>query len=209
MRRDSKFLDQVARRLVHDVEEDLRSFLRLDRLDPQLVALLYLQVRGVIERCGDADAIDELALAIYLTASAWQSSPEPPVDFLTAVHSVISRTLASESTNESTKGTAMKIMSGIVLLFLLNAATPVSAEDGAALFRAKCAMCHGPDGAGATAMGKKLGLKPLGSSEVQKKTDAELTAVITSGKGKMPAFGEKLTADQVKALVAHIRTLGS
>lgn len=77
------------------------------------------------------------------------------------------------------------------------------AEGGADTFKAKCVMCHGADG-----KGKMAGTKDLGSAEVQKQSDADLTAVITKGKApKMPAFDGKLTADQIKAVVAYIRTL--
>jgi mono/diheme cytochrome c family protein len=89
---------------------------------------------------------------------------------------------------------------------LLFASVPASGADGAALFKAKCAMCHGPDGSGGTAMGKKLGVRPLGSAEVQKQTDAVLKGIITNGKGKMPAYGGKLSAEEVSALIAQIRT---
>ena len=54
-----------------------------------------------------------------------------------------------------------------------------SAADGAAVFKAKCAMCHGADG---------------------KKVTAD-------GKGKMPAYKSKLSADEITAVVAHIRSL--
>jgi mono/diheme cytochrome c family protein len=42
---------------------------------------------------------------------------------------------------------------------------------------------------------------------VQKRLDAELTKVITSGKGKMPAYGEKMTPAEIESLVAVIRTM--
>ena len=39
-------------------------------------------------------------------------------------------------------------------------------------------------------------------------TDEQLTASITNGKGKvMPAWGKTLSSDQIKGLVAHIRSL--
>lgn len=82
-----------------------------------------------------------------------------------------------------------------------------SLAEGAADFKAKCAMCHGADGKGDTAMGKKFGLKDLGSAEVQGKSDADLTTIITKGKDKMPAYGEKLSKDQIDGLVKYIRTL--
>ncbi len=77
---------------------------------------------------------------------------------------------------------------------------------GADLFKSKCAMCHGADGTG-SAMGKKMGAHDFTSADVQKMSDTELTDVISKGKNKMPAYGEKLKPEEVKALVAHIRTL--
>jgi cytochrome c5 len=55
-------------------------------------------------------------------------------------------------------------------------------------------------------MGKKLNVKDIGSPEIQKMTDAQLTEIVAKGKNKMPAYDGKLTADQIKALVAHMRT---
>ena len=94
----------------------------------------------------------------------------------------------------------------IVVALLLALALPVAAfADGAATFKAKCAMCHGPDGSGQTTIGKNLKLKDLRSAEVQKLSDAELTKLLTDGKGKMPA--SKLSADDIKAVIAFVRTL--
>ena len=52
-----------------------------------------------------------------------------------------------------------------------------------------------------------MGLKPLGGSEVQAMSDADMTALITDGKGKMPAYKGKLSDAQIKDVVAYIRTL--
>jgi cytochrome c6 len=94
----------------------------------------------------------------------------------------------------------------VVLLALAAFAFTVhAADDAAALFKSKCAMCHGATGGGDTPMGKKLALKPLASEEVQKKSDADLTKLIAEGKGKMPAFAAKLTAAQIKDVVTLIR----
>jgi mono/diheme cytochrome c family protein len=95
----------------------------------------------------------------------------------------------------------------LLTLALLTLAPALYAADGAATFKAKCAMCHGPDGAGQTAMGKNLKLRDLRSAEVQKQTDAELVKWITDGKGKMPAYKGKLTPVEINAVVAFIRTL--
>ena len=79
--------------------------------------------------------------------------------------------------------------------------------DGPATFKAKCAACHGADGSGDTSMGKSLKLRDLRSADVQKQSDADLTGIITNGKGKMPSYKGKLTDDQIKAVVATIRDL--
>lgn len=97
---------------------------------------------------------------------------------------------------------------GVVLvaaLFLI--AVPLPAQDAAALYKTKCAACHGPDGKAETAIGKANKLRDLGSAEVQKQSDDELSAIMTNGKGKMPAYGKSLKPEQVKELVAYIRSL--
>jgi cytochrome c6 len=95
----------------------------------------------------------------------------------------------------------------LVASALLFIGLPAHAQDGAALFKTKCAACHGADGKGDNSMGKALKLRDLGSDDVQKQTDAELTDIITNGKGKMSAYKGKLTDDQIKSLVAFTRSL--
>ena len=82
-----------------------------------------------------------------------------------------------------------------------------AAAGGADIYKAKCAMCHGADGSGHTGMGKSMGLKPLSSPDVQNVSDADLTALITDGKGKMPAYKGKLSDADISAVVKYIRTL--
>ena len=94
----------------------------------------------------------------------------------------------------------------VILAFAMVFST-LSLAQGADTFKAKCAMCHGPDGKGDTAMGKKFAVKDLGSAEVQSKSDADLTTIITKGKDKMPAYDGKLTNEQIEGLVKFIRTL--
>ncbi len=91
------------------------------------------------------------------------------------------------------------------LVMLALPVTSVFADDGPDLFKSKCAMCHGPDGAGKTTMGEKLKIPDLNSADVQKKTDAELKTIIVKGKNKMPAYETKLTKEQIDNLVACIR----
>ena len=100
-----------------------------------------------------------------------------------------------------------KILTFLCLGSMLLISSTVLAADGAATFKSKCAMCHGPDGSGQTPMGKKLGIRALGSADVQKQTDAELGAIITKGKEKMPSYDGKISAEEISALVKFIRTL--
>lgn len=95
----------------------------------------------------------------------------------------------------------------VAMLILIAAPAVFAAADGAAIYKAKCAACHGPDGSGQTAMGKSLKLRDLRSPDVQKQTDQELSKVTTDGKGKMPAYKGKLTDVEISALVTFIRSL--
>jgi len=99
---------------------------------------------------------------------------------------------------------------GLVILLALGVIAICSssavAQDAAATYKAKCAMCHGPDGKG-SAMGTKMGAHDFTSDEVQKQTDAQLTEIISKGKGKMPAYDGKLKDTEIKDLVAYIRGL--
>jgi mono/diheme cytochrome c family protein len=80
-------------------------------------------------------------------------------------------------------------------------------SDAAKVYKTNCALCHSADGSGDTSSGKALKAKDLRSPDVQGRSDAELAEVIAKGTGKMPAFGQKLSADVIKALVAYIREL--
>jgi mono/diheme cytochrome c family protein len=93
-------------------------------------------------------------------------------------------------------------------LFLCLGSPARAQETGESLFKAKCAMCHGPDAAGKTAMGKALKIPDLHSEDVQKRSNAELTEIITKGKDKMPAYEEKLSKEQITKLVGFVRDLG-
>jgi len=76
------------------------------------------------------------------------------------------------------------------------------AEDGAALYKSKCAACHGAD-----AVGKPAAKIPsLISDDEKKKSDSDLATAIT-GTAKHPAPVKGLAADDAKAIVTYIRTL--
>jgi mono/diheme cytochrome c family protein len=99
----------------------------------------------------------------------------------------------------------MKWLQRVALFsFILALALPqfAVAQSGADTYKAKCAMCHGADGSKTT-----MGSKALNSPDVQKMSDADLTAVIAKGKGKMPAYKGKLTDAQIKDVVGYVKTL--
>ncbi len=101
---------------------------------------------------------------------------------------------------------AIGVAAGALLLAL--ACVPVArGDDAAPLFKQKCAMCHGADGKGDSSMGKTLKVRDLSSADVQKQSDADLTAIITKGKNKMPAYEGKLKPEEIKGLVAYVRSL--
>lgn len=100
-------------------------------------------------------------------------------------------------------------VAAVALAAFALASAPAKADTAAAeaTYKAKCAMCHGPDGKGETATGKMMKVKDFASEDIQKMSDADLSSAISAGKGKMPPF-KTLSADQVKDLVAYVRAFG-
>ena len=107
------------------------------------------------------------------------------------------------------------LLGGAALIFILvtgagnrtraAAAPPASAQD---VYLDKCSVCHGQDGAGNTAKGRKLKVKNVRSPEVQKMGEAEMIEIVGKGKGKdMDGFEKELGADTVKQVVGYYRTL--
>jgi mono/diheme cytochrome c family protein len=92
-----------------------------------------------------------------------------------------------------------------VALFLVLPNLSWAADDGAAIYKAKCAACHGADLAGKPA----AKIPSLVSDGAKKTSDADLTDMIaTGGKDKkaMHAFTNKgVTSDQIKMVVSYIR----
>ncbi|HJR05753.1 MAG TPA: cytochrome c [Pyrinomonadaceae bacterium] len=77
------------------------------------------------------------------------------------------------------------------------------------LYVANCARCHGADGESDTPMGALYGAPNLTDAEWWKKehaSDKRLAASIRDGKGGMPAFGKKLSKEEIAALVRLVKT---
>jgi cytochrome c6 len=94
-----------------------------------------------------------------------------------------------------------------VLALALAAPLAVHAQTAAATYKGKCAGCHGADGKANTGPAKALGAHDFASDEVTKMSDADLIAVVTAGKNKMPAYGKTLKDTEIKDLVAYVREL--
>ena len=106
----------------------------------------------------------------------------------------------------------MKKILIISCALLMAGAVSLRAADAKAIWAKDCAKCHGEDGAGKTKMGEKLGVKDYTDAKVQAEMkDDKMVKAIKEGikaddKTKMKAFSD-LTDDEVKALVAHVRSL--
>jgi cytochrome c6 len=88
-----------------------------------------------------------------------------------------------------------------VVLALLASAAVVRADDAAALFSQKCAVCHGKDGKG-TPAGLKMGAKDLTALKL---SQDEIVKDIANGEGKMPAFKGKLSDEQIQSLAKYVK----
>ena len=97
------------------------------------------------------------------------------------------------------------IMMIALALFLLLPNLSWAGDDGATIYKTKCAACHGADFAGKPA----AKIPSLVSDDAKKASDADLTDMIANGgkdKKAMHAFANKgVTPDQVKMVVSYIR----
>jgi mono/diheme cytochrome c family protein len=83
-----------------------------------------------------------------------------------------------------------------ILLFMALPNLSWAAEDGAALYKANCAMCHGPDAAGKPAMK---------APAVKGKTEADIKKAFENP--KHAAAKKKTNDEQVKAIADYLQTL--
>lgn len=104
----------------------------------------------------------------------------------------------------------MKVNSKHFVILCLAAAfvTPAFAQSsGADIYKAKCLMCHGPDGLANNPAGKALKAVSFKDPAVIKASDDELFTAVKKGKGKMPAENGRLTDSQIKAVIQFVRAL--
>jgi mono/diheme cytochrome c family protein len=106
----------------------------------------------------------------------------------------------------------------VAIGMLAGPAAAASVQEGQQLSIHHCAKCHGKDGKGNGPAIQLLGITtPIANwtdkAQMSKMSDAYLTEIITKG-GKavgksnhMPAFGSKLSGDQIQSMVQYIRSL--
>lgn len=90
----------------------------------------------------------------------------------------------------------------VLVLLVVSITVPAWADatpDGAAIYKSKCAMCHGANGEGKAAMKTAQFPKTLDETAIVK--------VLENGKNKMPSFKAKLSADEMTQVARHVKSL--
>lgn len=104
------------------------------------------------------------------------------------------------------------LAAGILTLAVAFSGTAMAA-DGAAVYKAKCAMCHGADG-----QGGPMGAKMTGNDFIKKGSDADISGVLKNGRAaaakkykdiKMDMPKQTLNDDETKAVIAHIKGIAA
>ena len=103
---------------------------------------------------------------------------------------------------------AHKLLLSLAIAFFLSSSSSARADDAASLYKAKCAGLPWPP-MGPGRPSAQAGRARLRIGRRAKNADAELTEIITNGKNKMPAYAKTLKPDDVKGLVAFIRSLAA
>jgi len=124
----------------------------------------------------------------------------------------------------SYSGVAMQMRSAIVKISVIGAVavgsffvfmkpaasgSPVAViDDGGQIYGTKCAGCHGADGKGNERL--KGRVPDFTNADWQKKhSDDEFTQIIKEGKRPMPPFKDKLSDDEIKAVIGKVRSFAS
>ena len=108
---------------------------------------------------------------------------------------------------------SLSLFTWLLLLFFTSSITLRAQEagkspSGSTIFKSKCALCHGADGAGTTPLGKQLQAANLRSKDVQKLSDADMHRIIHDGQANMPAFADQLSNEEISQVIRYIRALG-
>ncbi len=94
----------------------------------------------------------------------------------------------------------------LAAVVLLAGAVGFAQSSGEETYKAKCQSCHGAEGVPNPGIAKAMGVKPASDPSVKSLSEAQMIAVTTDGKGKMPAYKGKLSDADIKASVDYFRT---
>jgi mono/diheme cytochrome c family protein len=98
------------------------------------------------------------------------------------------------------------IRSQFVLAAVIAVASIGFAQDGGAIYKSKCAACHGATGTPSAGMAKMMGIKPVSDPAMSGLSADQVAVAVKDGKGKMkPVAG--LSDAEVKAVAAYFKTL--
>jgi cytochrome c6 len=105
----------------------------------------------------------------------------------------------------------MRKIASLIALCLAASALSARAADAKENWEKNCQKCHGADGKGETAMGKKLKIKDYTDAKVQAEMkDEAMVKMIKEGKKEgdktlMKAYADVFSDTEVKDLVAFVR----
>lgn len=103
--------------------------------------------------------------------------------------------------------TLLPVLAGCLLALTAGTA---SATDGFALYEQHCAKCHGKSGKADTWRGRLSFAENFTDARFQQnESNDDILAAINRGPGVMPAFEEKLSLDERRALVQVLRSFGA
>ncbi len=94
----------------------------------------------------------------------------------------------------------------VALAVVLTLPAVAHAQSAETLYKAKCAGCHAADGTGSP-IGKRMGAHDFQTAEVQKMSDASSPTSSPTARIRCPQYGKSLKPEDIKGLVAFIRTL--
>ncbi len=99
-----------------------------------------------------------------------------------------------------------RLLAALLILFVCCLSVAAAAgNDGEAVYKARCAVCHGKDGVpksfakGAPAFNDEAWKKGASTAEIEK--------MVAEGGKRMPSFRNKLTEEEIKAVAAYLKTL--
>lgn len=161
-------------------------------LGPFIALALFGAACGGSDETATADPTAE-PVAAATDAPAPTDVPAPTAAPATAVPEPTDAPAEAETTEEAPAAT------GLDLSTVSTTDDPALVDVGMAVFAGNCAGCHGDDG-----LGTQRG-RPLTGLTAQEPDRLVHVASVANGKGNMPAFGDKLTVEEMDAVVAYSR----